>query len=207
MQDMGLRHRSGILRKRCNISIRPESADGSVVFACCSFKHRLLSADSGQLEILQRFLNTSGPVTEPISFIAMLSRSMVTGSAEQHAGKSRIGAWAIHTAIRSSEQGQPGSPAHYPGDEYVMRGTLEAIHRRTMTLLRREVKPVPFSTYADFLAHWQHLLPDSRLVGSGRIDHGFAAAARRTGSGQDLGAGCPAFANHVTMTVQIWIAV
>ena len=67
------------------------------------------------------------------------------------------------------EQGQPGSTDALPGDEYVMRGTLEEIHRRTMTLLRREVKPVPFSTYADFLAHWQHLMPDGRLSGPGAL--------------------------------------
>ena len=39
------------------------------------------------------------------------------------------------------------------------RRALEQIHRRTLSLLRKEVQPVPFTVYADFLARWQHVSP------------------------------------------------
>jgi len=35
--------------------------------------------------------------------------------------------------------------------------------------LRREVQPVPFTAYADFLARWQHLHPEARLAGRGAL--------------------------------------
>jgi ATP-dependent Lhr-like helicase len=53
--------------------------------------------------------------------------------------------------------------------EYVDRRTLEQIHRRTLGILRREVQPVPFTVYADFLARWQHVAPGERLPGQGAL--------------------------------------
>jgi ATP-dependent Lhr-like helicase len=43
------------------------------------------------------------------------------------------------------------------------------MHRHTLTILRREVQPVPFTVYADFLARWQHLHPATRLAGRGAL--------------------------------------
>src|SRR5262249_11426660 len=37
------------------------------------------------------------------------------------------------------------------------RRTLEQMHRRTLTLLRREVQPVPLTSYAAFLAEWHRI--------------------------------------------------
>jgi ATP-dependent Lhr-like helicase len=54
------------------------------------------------------------------------------------------------------------SPNH-PITEFVDRGNLEQIHRRTLSLLRKEIQPVPLFQYADFLTRWQHLSP--RLTG------------------------------------------
>jgi len=53
--------------------------------------------------------------------------------------------------------------------QYLDRHTLEQMHRRTLTILRQEVRPVPLATYADFLARWQHLHPSTRLTGSGAL--------------------------------------
>ncbi len=50
-----------------------------------------------------------------------------------------------------------------PISEFVDRRNLEQIHRRTLSLLRKEIQPVPLFQYADFLARWQHLAP--RLSG------------------------------------------
>ena len=41
--------------------------------------------------------------------------------------------------------------------QYLERRNLEEVHRRTLSLLRREVQPVPFAVYADFLARHQRL--------------------------------------------------
>jgi len=42
---------------------------------------------------------------------------------------------------------------------------VERMHRRTLTLLRQEVKPVPLAHYIHFLTRWQHLQPSERLSG------------------------------------------
>jgi ATP-dependent Lhr-like helicase len=55
------------------------------------------------------------------------------------------------------------SPNH-PIAEFVDRRNLEQIHRRTLSLLRKEIQPVSLFQYADFLARWQHLAP--RLSGN-----------------------------------------
>ncbi|HEY3083706.1 MAG TPA: DEAD/DEAH box helicase [Chloroflexota bacterium] len=62
--------------------------------------------------------------------------------------------------------------AFEPGGErrWVDRRNLEQMHRRTLALLRREVRPVPLAAYAAFLRDWQQ-------VRSG-------ASAEETGNGQ-----------------------
>jgi len=56
-----------------------------------------------------------------------------------------------------------------PEAEFVDRRALEQIHRRTLTILRKEVQPVPFTTYANFLARWQHVTPPLIPPGGGEI--------------------------------------
>jgi ATP-dependent Lhr-like helicase len=53
-----------------------------------------------------------------------------------------------------------------PQLQYVDRRNLEQIHRRTLTLLRQEVRPVPLVAYAAFLTRWQHLHSSTQLSGS-----------------------------------------
>lgn len=42
---------------------------------------------------------------------------------------------------------------------------LEQMHRRTLTILRRQVRPVPLTQYVYFLTRWQHLHPSERFSG------------------------------------------
>ena len=128
---------------------------------------------NSRMAILTRFLNTSGPVTEQHILDDMLSlrigctvlwRVMVNDRQLVH------GRFTPRSEIKLKVR-QTGSLLQKAllRMNTSMRGTLEQIHRRTLTLLRREVKPVAFSTYADFLAHWQHLYPDERLSGPGAL--------------------------------------
>jgi ATP-dependent Lhr-like helicase len=44
-----------------------------------------------------------------------------------------------------------------PNSNFVDRRNLEQIHRRTLTLLRKEIQPVSLYAYSDFLTRWQQL--------------------------------------------------
>lgn len=49
--------------------------------------------------------------------------------------------------------------------EWCERRLLARIHRLTITRLRRDIAPVTLAEYCRFLASWQHVTPDQRLVG------------------------------------------
>ena len=49
--------------------------------------------------------------------------------------------------------------------EWCDRRVLERIHRRTLNILRQEVKPVSWAAYAEFTLRWQHVHPAYRLAG------------------------------------------
>ena len=55
----------------------------------------------------------------------------------------------------------PGSEAR----QWCDRRVLERIHRRTLSLLRKEIRPVELPPYADFLVRWQGVHPAHRDVG------------------------------------------
>ncbi len=72
--------------------------------------------------------------------------------------------------VESREIAQfPESPTH-PITEFIDSRSLEQIHRRTLTLLRKEVQPVSLFAYADFLTHWQHL--HTRVTGADGLRRG-----------------------------------
>ena len=74
---------------------------------------------------------------------------------------------------------RPGAEA----EEFCDRRILARIHRSTIGRLRREIEPVPVSSFIRFLLEWQHATPGSRLAGdAGLIEvveqlQGFEAAA------------------------------
>ena len=93
--------------------------------------------------ILTRFLSYSGPLTMaeirarydfPVDWLAEALAEQVT------AGNLAQGRFS------DSAQDEP---------QFLTRRNLEQAHRRSISLLRREVQPVPFTLYADFLATWQ----------------------------------------------------
>jgi ATP-dependent Lhr-like helicase len=111
--------------------------------------------------ILERFLRCAGPITAegvrrrydfPADWLAAELERLVE---ERHLAHGRFTPGAEHAAR--------------PADEFVDRRTLSQIHRRTLTILRHEVRPVTFAAYADFLTRWQHLHPAERLSGEGAL--------------------------------------
>ncbi len=109
--------------------------------------------EGGRRRILERFLSYAGPVTLdairaryafPVEWLeAELDRLIAARE-------------VVHGHFTPQVEGAPA-----PEAEFVERRALEQIHRRTLTILRKEVQPVPFTTYADFLARWQQVAPPS----------------------------------------------
>jgi ATP-dependent Lhr-like helicase len=115
--------------------------------------------DEARRRILDRFLHQAGPVT----MAAIQSRYAFPTDWLQSELDQRVGS-------RQLAHGRftPGAGAA-PADEYMARSTLEQMHRRTLTLLRQEIRPAPLPVYADFLTRWQHLHPAERLSGPGAL--------------------------------------
>jgi ATP-dependent Lhr-like helicase len=69
-----------------------------------------------------------------------------------------------------------------PGGErrWVDRRNLEQMHRRTLSLLRKEVRPVPLAAYAAFLREWQQVLPLPPAGGRGEGVPGLLTAGDAT---------------------------
>jgi ATP-dependent Lhr-like helicase len=127
-------------------------------------------SDDARRTILHRYLGYAGPVTLeairaryafPGDWLAaeldrlIEARELVHGRFTPRAD-----------TPRPTDEATEAAPSAY---EYVDRRTLEQIHRRTLGILRREVQPVPFAAYADFLARWQHAAPRERLAGQGAL--------------------------------------
>ncbi len=114
-------------------------------------------AATARCAILQRYLRQTGPITEA----AILARYAFPPE------------WLRVELARLVAERQLAHGRFTPNtsatDEYVDRHTLEQMHRRTLTLLRKEVQPVSYAAYADFLARWQHLHSDTRLRGEGAL--------------------------------------
>ena len=76
--------------------------------------------------------------------------------------------WLEEALRQMVEAGQTVSGRLSPGAterQWCDRRILERIHRRTLTILRREIQPVDLPAYADFLVRWQGLHPAQRRRG------------------------------------------
>lgn len=106
-----------------------------------------------ETDVLKRFLVSSPPVTRD----EILERYAFTED------------WLDETLARLVRTGELVSghftarPNAEANIEYLDAHLLEQIHRRTLSLLRGEVQPVSPFAYADFLARWQHVHPETRL--------------------------------------------
>ncbi len=114
--------------------------------------------DEARRRILARYLNQAGPVTVE----AIRTRYAFPGDWLRNELTQLV-------AQRQLAHGRFTPSAAASAEEYVDRRTLEQMHRRTLTILRGEVRPVPITAYADFLARWQHLYPAERLAGPGSL--------------------------------------
>lgn len=119
--------------------------------------------DEARLAILERFLRQVGPVTSamilaryafPVEWLETELARLVESRALAH-GQFTPSSTPTATATATAE--------------YLDRHTLEQMHRRTLTLLRKEVQAAPLPVYADFLTRWQHLHPATRLQGEGAL--------------------------------------
>jgi ATP-dependent Lhr-like helicase len=114
--------------------------------------------------ILGRFLEGAGPVTlEDIRARYAFPEDWLQGELDRLIEARQL----LHGRF-TPEPERTGSATPSVA-EYVDRRALEQIHRRTLYILRREVQPVPFAVYADFLARLQHLHPRERLSGEGAL--------------------------------------
>lgn len=107
--------------------------------------------ETSQREILSRRMQAAGPVTRE----EILLRYPIE--------ETRLNEWL--SEMVQTRQLVRGHFTSRFRDEYIEPHLLEQIHRRTMTILRKEVQPVSLYQYADFLARWQHVHPATRLHG------------------------------------------
>ncbi|HQY27114.1 MAG TPA: hypothetical protein PLL45_19700 [Thermoflexales bacterium] len=100
--------------------------------------------------MLRRHLRHSGPVTRE----ALLARYPFDP------------AWLDPTLARLLDMGEiaRGAITANDRDEICDIHLFEQIHRRTLTILRKEAQAVPRHIWADFLARWQHAHPDERVA-------------------------------------------
>ncbi len=107
-------------------------------------------AAEGLTTVLQRYLRSAGPVTrEEILDRYGFREDWLTTKLDRL------------VAARELVRGR-FAPDRSAGDQYCDRGLFERLYRRTLTLLRREVAPVPLEVFAAFLLRWQGTGPAQR---------------------------------------------
>ena len=111
--------------------------------------YEALDATHRSMPILRRYLRHAGPVTRA----ALLARYGFDPPWLDEALQRMIDA---HELV----QGHFTTQAQ---DEYCDAHLFEQMHRRTLTLLRKEIQPVPITTWVDFLCRWQHVHPATQL--------------------------------------------
>lgn len=100
-------------------------------------------------KLLKRLLAVGGPITR--------ARILERYAFDETWLDATLAQWAQNGA---SARGHFTARA---ADEYIDAALLEQIHRRTLTALRAEAQPVSIFAYADFLARWQRVHPETRL--------------------------------------------
>ncbi|MGB4801357.1 MAG: DEAD/DEAH box helicase [Anaerolineae bacterium] len=117
------------------------------------------AAFPGAAAILRRLLRHSGPISRAdiLARYAFDSAWLDDELARLIAGRD----------IVQANFSEPDAEANLPAALQLLdRHNLVSMHRRTLTLLRQEVQPVPLAVFSDFLLRWQHVQPSTRLVGA-----------------------------------------
>jgi len=114
------------------------------------------ATDATLQRLFQRYIQHHGPVTS-----SELARRFGTT-------RERVDQLAHHitreSAILQGRFRPPGMPgADEP--QWCYRPNVERIHRQTLSILRKEIRPSPMAQFTRFLLRWQHLTPTERLSG------------------------------------------
>ena len=132
------------------VQISVPAGQGSVL-RWVSVNHVVECKTPGQM-VLLRMLRTNGPLTREM----LLAR---------YAFKPE---WLDETLLHLVTAREVVKGRFTQGgasDEFIDKQNLEQIHRRTITLLRKEIQPVSLYAYSAFMARWQHVHPLERLAG------------------------------------------
>jgi ATP-dependent Lhr-like helicase len=116
-----------------------------------------LDAEGSAVRVLRRYIEHHGPV--PVSELARRY------SLPAERVESITASWS---SDRNMMRGRFRPPVMPGADElqWAYRPNIERIHRHTISLLRREIKPCSLEEFTRFLHRWQHLSSDNRLSGS-----------------------------------------
>jgi ATP-dependent Lhr-like helicase len=109
--------------------------------------------------ILGRFMMNHGPVTS--SEIAR--RFGIPGERAESIARNLS---RTHNLVR----GRFLPTAEDAEDQWCYRPNLERIHRKTISILRKEITPSSPAEFADFLHRWQHIHPLSRVAGADGLE-------------------------------------
>ena len=147
--------------------LAPLAADGRAVQTAIAGETRWIAGEERTLyegrtqeresaRLLDRYLATRGPA-----------------SAEEIARRLGIPHDSIETLLAAREGAslvrgrfRPDAPA---GTEWCSRPTLSRIHRETLTILRKEISPVPMDLFTRFLLRWQHRAEEARFSGAAGV--------------------------------------
>ncbi|MEK7250370.1 MAG: hypothetical protein AAB209_08120, partial [Bacteroidota bacterium] len=110
-----------------------------------------LESDVSRTTIVHRYVQNHGPIT--------------SNELAARYGFKPNGVQDILSRLASSKevvQGKFRSSAQTPETQFVYRSNLERIHRQTISVLRKEIKPSSLPEFTHFLFHWQKLYPSAQ---------------------------------------------
>jgi ATP-dependent Lhr-like helicase len=129
--------------------------------------------------IVQGWMESTGPTTaDELAATLVLPPTEVQGALLQLEASGQVLRGTFRpTSVLSTQHSALGRV------EWCDRRLLARIHRRTISILRKEIEPVSAAEFMQFLFHWQHVTPGSRLHGETGLQEligqlaGFEAAA------------------------------
>ena len=113
--------------------------------------------EAAQETVLRALMRTHGPLTRE----AILARYSFDGAKLDKTLSALRGSGHLVTGKLT-----PGATV----GEWCDRRVLERIHRRTLSMLRREVQPVSLAAFADYCLRWSGLHPAHRFAGDAACD-------------------------------------
>jgi ATP-dependent Lhr-like helicase len=129
--------------------------NGRAYWAAAEAAPRLPAEKEIPVSIVRGWIEASGPVTaKGLAALLGLAPDQVNAALSHLEGNGQV--------LRGFFSGQGE-------EEFCDRRILARIHRATIAHLRREIEPVPASTFLRFLCEWQHISPGSQLTGEAGV--------------------------------------